>query len=112
MAEERNTLDVVPVINDGVVTIFNDDGLVTITCSRYKKAWQVKLFVSKKRKNEIKLDFDTNGSAVWKLIDGKRTVRQILAELEEVAQGQEQFPQRVGMFLQSLVQNDLIRVED
>lgn len=101
----------VPVVNDTIGTIFNDEGLITITYPRYKKNWQVRLLLPKGRKNEIKLDLDTNGSAVWKLIDGQRTVKEILSELEDFGRDQEQFTSRVMMFLQGLIQDDFIRME-
>lgn len=111
MPDSSNTLNKVPVVNPTVGTFIHDDGLVTISYPRYKKAWQVRFLLPKGRKNEIKLDFDQNGSAVWKLIDGKRTVRQILYELQETGEGQEQFNDRVVLFLQSLVQNDFVTCE-
>lgn len=110
MDNEKKALEQVPVVNESIGTVFNDNGLVTITYPRYKKQWQIKFLLPKKRENVVKLDFDENGSAVWKLIDGKRNVGQILDELQELAQGQEQFAARVMVFLQSLVQNDLIKI--
>ncbi|MDL2222710.1 PqqD family protein [Bacteroidales bacterium OttesenSCG-928-M11] len=107
----QDILKMVPAINENVGTIFNDDNLITITYPRYTKKWQIKFLLPKGRKNEIKLDFDANGSAVWRLIDGKRSVQDILSDLEEVAQGQDLFDDRVVVFLQSLIQNDFITVE-
>lgn len=105
---EKHTLEMVPIINNDIGTIFNSDETVTITYPRYKKAWQVKWLLPKGRKNEIKLDFDKNGSAVWKLIDGQRTVKEILSELKGFEKEEQQFEARTMMFLQSLVQNDFI----
>ncbi len=113
MAEEKdiNTLELVPVVNDTVGTIFLDNGLVTITYPRYTKKWQIKLLLPKGRENKIKLDFDDNGSAVWKLINGQRTVKEILDTLSDLGKDQEQFKSRVVMFLQSLIQNEFIRIK-
>lgn len=109
MSDDRNDiLKMVPVVNNHIGTIFNDNNLITITYPRYTKNWQIRFLLPKGRKNEIKLDFDANGSAVWKQIDGKRTVGEILSNLQEIASNQEQFSNRVIIFLQSLVQNDFI----
>ena len=112
MAEKQtiNWLDMVPVVKKNIGTKFNNEGLAAIVIPRFNKAWMVKLFLPKNKKNEINLQLDANGTAVWKEIDGTKTVRDIIRSLAEVGEGQEQFDNRVVLFIQNLYRNGFISV--
>lgn len=100
--------EMVLMVAPAVRTIFNEKGLATVVFPRYKNKWLVKLLVNEKRKNEILLDFDELGTAVWKLINGKRTVVDILQELQEIGKNQPQFEERTVKFLSGLYHNKLL----
>ena len=103
-----NWLDLVPMVKETIGTKFNDEGLASIVVPRFRKAWMVKLFLPKNKKNEINLQLDANGTAVWKEIDGTKKVRDIIKSLAEVGEGQEQFDDRVVLFIQNLYRSGFI----
>ena len=112
MAEKQtiNWLDMVPVVKETIGTKFNDEGLAAIIVLRFNKPWMAKLLLPKNKKNEINLQLDANGTAVWKEIDGTKTVRDIIRSLAEIGKRQEQFDDRVVLFIQNLYQSGFISV--
>ena len=108
---EQNWLDKVPVVKKSIGTIVHDNGLVSITIPRFKKEWMAKLFLSKNKKNEIRVDFEVNGTAVWLQIDGKKSVKEILAALDDVAQLEEDYNNRVILFLGNIYRSGFIDVK-
>ena len=113
MAQQSiNWLDLVPVVKESIGTRFNEEGLASIVIPRFKKVWMVKLFLPKNKTNEINLQMDSNGTAVWKVIDGTKTVRDIIKSLAETGVGekQEQFDNRVVLFIQELYRSGFISV--
>jgi hypothetical protein len=108
---EQDWLDLVPVVKNDIETIIHDDGLASITIPRFKKRWMVKLFLAKNKTNEIRVDFDVNGTAVWLQIDGKQSVRDILETLKEIAQTEKDYNNRVLLFLRNIYRNKFISVK-
>ncbi len=106
-----NWLDVVPVVKEKIGTIVHDDGLISILIPRFNQAWMAKLFLPKNKKNEIRVNFEANGTAVWKQIDGQKTVREILQSLAKTGEGQEKYNDRVILFLQNLYNSGFIVVK-
>ena len=106
-----NWLDLVPVVKETIGTKFNDEGLAFIVIPRFNKAWMAKVFLPKNKKNEINLHLDANGTAVWKEIDGTKRIRDIIESLAEIGEGQEQFDNRVVLFIQNLYRNGFISMK-
>ncbi len=105
---EQDWLDRVPVVKKSIRTIVHDDGLVSISIPRFKKEWIAKLFLPKNKTNEVRIDFDANGTAVWLQIDGKKSIRKILSELKEIAQYESDYNNRVILFLNNIYRSDFI----
>jgi hypothetical protein len=64
-----------------------------------------------RRSEHIRVKLDDLGSAVWKLIDGKRSVREIGEELKaQFGEGAEPLYERLTEFLKVLVRNKMIRL--
>ncbi len=105
-----NWLDLVPVVKETIGTKFNDEGLASVVIPRFNKLWMAKLFLSKHKKNEINLQLDANGTAVWKEMNGIKNVREIIESLATVGEGQEKFDDRVVLFVQNLYRNGFIRL--
>ncbi len=70
--------------------------------SRMLKAFRVKPTLT------VKLD--ALGSEVWQLLDGRRRVADVLAELRRRHPDEEDLPARLGKFLSTMVSNDLVRL--
>ena len=108
MKKEQNWLDLRPSIKTGILTEINEEGLAAVIIPRFNKAWMAKLFLPKNKKNEIRLQLDKHGTSVWTLINGENTVGDIINALLNVAQKEEQFEQRIILFLQNLYRNGFI----
>ena len=108
--KEQNWLDMKPAIKPGISTEINDEGLAAIVFPRFKKAWTAKLFLPKNRKNEIRLQLDKHGTSVWTLLNGENTVDDILNALSNVSKEEEQFEQRIILFLQNLYRSGFVIV--
>ena len=106
--KEQNWLDLKPSVKVGISTEINEEGLATIVIPRFNKAWMVKLFLPKNRKNEIRLQLDKHGTSVWTLINGENTAGDIINALSNVAQEEQQFEQRIILFLQNLYRSGFI----
>lgn len=105
---DNNWKEMVLMVAPTVRTIYNEEGIATIITPRYKNRLLIKLLVNDKRKNEIKLDLDKIGTEIWNLIDGKRTVLDILKDSEKVGKEELQFQERTLKFLVGLYQNKII----
>jgi len=110
MKKEQNWLDLKPKIKARISTEINEEGLAAIVIPRFNKAWMAKLFLPKNKKNEIRLQLDKHGTSVWTLINGENTVSDIIDALSNVAQEEEQFEQRIILFLQNLYRNGFLVV--
>ncbi len=108
---EQNWLDMVPVVKKSIGTIVHDDGLVSISFPRFKKEWMAKLFLSKNKSNEIKVDFDVNGTTVWLQIDGKKSIREILTALKDTAQLEKDYNNRVVLFLRNIYRSGFVELK-
>jgi len=108
--KEQNWLDMKPAIKPGISTEINEEGLAAIVFPRFKKAWMAKLFLPKNRKNEIRLQLDKHGTSVWTLINGENTVNDIFNALSDASKEEEQFEQRIILFLQNLYRSGFVLV--
>lgn len=109
--EEQNWLDLKPKIKPGISTGINEKGLASIIIPRFSKAWMAKLLLPKSKKNEIRLQLDKHGTSVWNLINGENSVKDILDTLSDTAKEEDQFNDRIILFLQSLYRNGFIIIE-
>jgi len=108
MQQENNWREMVPAVVATAGTIFHENGLASIVLPRYKNRWMIKLFVNEKRKNEIRLDLDELGTAVWQQINGENSVQNILNNLHEIGETEFQFEERVIQFLSNLYRDKII----
>jgi len=107
---EQDWLDKIPMVKKSIGTIVHDNGLVSITIPRFKKEWMARLFLPKNKSNEIHVDFEANGTAVWLQIDGKKSVKEILTALNEIAELEKDYNNRVVMFLGNIYRSGFIDV--
>jgi hypothetical protein len=86
-----------------------DDGLVVIYKPKFKNKFLAKHLLPRMKHPDYKIALDKNGSAVWKLIDGKRDALEI-AEMLEKELGADIQPvyERLGIFLRMLKNNKFI----
>ncbi len=104
-----NLLDVVPV-RSGQVTTEWEDGCVVLVFPRFKhmRVWHRLLPESLSPLLHVRLE--EHGTAVWNLIDGRRTVREIVELLDLHFHGEINYPSRVTAYLLQLHRDGFIRL--
>jgi len=85
------------------------DGRVTLRRRRYG-ALRAKVAAMAGVPAEFTVHLDGIGSAAWALIDGKRTVADIRAELQRTHPGEGDLGPRLGKFLGTMVSHDMVRL--
>lgn len=106
--EKINLLDVIPCIAEYVMTE-KEGGLSRIAFPRFKHRFMQKYMMPKRIAPYLHITFEEHGTAVWDLIDGKRTIREIIKMLEEHFNGEENYDRRVTMFLDQLERQGFIK---
>lgn len=101
-------LDVVPSRGDKISTEILEDGKVSLGIPRFKSGWMNKYFMPKRVSPEIKVPLDQYGSEVWKLIDGNRTIENIILEVQEVFPEEHKLDERVLTYLYRLKHDKLV----
>ena len=103
-------LDTIPVHAPHVWTEKADDGCLTIVYHRFPKVWLRKLF-GKWYSPQIHVPLESFGTEVWKLIDGKRTTEEVIHEVAMQHPDEENFPQRLAMYISKLHQDGFILLQ-
>ena len=103
-------LDTIPVHAPHVWTEKADDGCLTIVYHRFPNAWLRKLF-GKWYSQQIHVPLESFGTEVWQLIDGKRTTEEVIREVAMQHPDEENFPQRLAMYISKLHQDGFILLQ-
>jgi len=107
MSEKQNLFDLIPEIDERITTE-NEGELVVLTFPRFRSNFIQKYLVREKSKI-VRVRLDTNGTAVWRLIDGKRTVAKIAESLAEHFQHEENYEYRVAEFVSQLYRQGFVK---
>ncbi|MBM2813243.1 MAG: hypothetical protein HW421_5 [Ignavibacteria bacterium] len=102
-----NYLELVPYQRSQFET--KPDGLVDIIIPRFKSKFLQQMLLPKRKSPYLHANLDIVGSAVWLLIDGKKTVEEITLALEkQLVEKLEKPAERVVLFLTQLHRNNFI----
>lgn len=105
--DKISLLDVVPCKKEHIIT--EEEGeLSVIAFPRFKRAWIAKYLLPKGMSPYIRVRLEEHGTAVWKLIDGKRTVHEIISLLADHFEQQKNYEQRVTTFITQLRKDGFI----
>ena len=105
---KQNLFDLIPEISEHITTE-NEGGLSVITFPRFRNKFMQKYFVPKTKSAMIRVRLDEHGSAVWNLIDGKRTVEKIAEILADLFQQEENYEYRIASFVSQLYQQGFVK---
>ena len=72
-----NLLDTIPVCAGDVRTEWEGECAVLIL-PRFRKAWMQRWLLPKSLSPYVRMPLEEHGTAVWRLVDGQRTVREII----------------------------------
>ena len=105
--KNTNTLDLTPIrIHKDEVS---DDGMVTVFVPKFKNELAKKYIVPKLKSEDFKIKLDKLGSEVWKKMDGKNKVHEIIKQLaEKLGDDFKQPEERITKYLFQLYEQKLI----
>lgn len=107
MKDKINLLDVIPCRGEQILTE-NEGELSVIAFPRFKRAWMRNYLLPKGMSPYIRVRLEEHGTAVWNLIDGKRTVREIIELLSDHFGAEEDYESRITIFITQLRKDGFI----
>ena len=106
--QKQNLFDLIPRISERITTE-KEGQLSVITFPRFRSKWLLKLFVPKNKSPMIRIRLDEHGTAVWNLIDGQRTIKQIADALAEHFNHEENYEYRVAAYFSQLYRQGFVK---
>jgi len=106
--EKVNLFDVIPYISEHVTTE-KDGELSVIALPRFRNKFMQKFFVPKGKSPNLHIKLEEHGTAVWNLIDGQRTVKEITDLLAEHFNDEENYQYRITTYITQLFTNGFIK---
>lgn len=102
-------LDAVPVRCGHITTEWEGECAV-LAYPRFKYEWMRRFLLPKGMSPDIHVKMEEHGTAVWALIDGQRTVREIVALLAEHFEGEENYGSRVSTYVMQLQKDGFLQL--
>jgi hypothetical protein len=106
--EKINFFDLIPVISDHITTE-KEGELSVIAFPRFRSKFMQKYFVPKNKSAIIRIRMEEHGTAVWDLINGKRTVKEIADALAEHFNYEENHAYRIVVYLKQLQKQGFVK---
>ena len=108
MKEKFNLLDVIPYRAEHITTE-QEGNTVVLAFPRFRKEWARRLFLPKRMSPHIRVNLEEYGTAVWSLIDGNRTVGEIIEQMASHFSDDENYQQRVMSYIVQLQKDGFIK---
>lgn len=105
-----NLLDTVPVQCGHITTEWEGEYAI-LSFPRFKYDWMRRFLLPKSMSADIHVKLEEHGTAVWRLIDGNRTVQEIISLLTDHFQNEDNYPSRVTTYIMQLQKDGFIQVE-
>jgi hemerythrin len=105
---KQNLFDLIPYINEHIATE-NEGELSVITFPRFRGKFMMKFFVPRNKSPKIRIRLDEHGTAVWNLIDGRQTVKQISDALSDHFNHEENYEYRVAKYFAQLHKQGFVK---
>lgn len=101
----------VPVISCHITTEKEGEGeLSVIAFPRFRSKFMRKYFVSRNKPAVIRVRLEKHGTAVWDLIDGQRTVKEIAGDLAVHFDHEENYEYRVAAYMTQLQRQGFVKL--
>lgn len=107
--EKTNLLEVIPCRSEHI-TAEREGETIVLSFPRFKYPWMQRFLVPAGMSKELHVRLEEHGTAVWELIDGKRTVREIIEELAEHFQKEAGYESRVSAYLSQMQKDGFIKL--
>lgn len=105
-----NLLEVVPVRCGHITTEWEEDCAV-LSFPRFKYDWMRRFLLPKSMSPDIHVKLEEHGTAVWHLIDGQRTVQEIISLLAGHFRNEKNYPSRVTAYIMQLQKDGFIQLK-
>lgn len=102
-------LDAVPVRCGHITTEWEGECIV-LAYPRFKYQWMRRFLLPKGMSPDIHVTLEEHGTAVWNLIDGKHTVREIISQLSGHFGNEEHYESRVTAYVMQLRKDGFIQL--
>lgn len=102
-------LDAVPVRCGHITSEWEGESIV-LTYPRFKYDWMRRFLLPKGMSPDIRVTLEEHGTAVWNLIDGKRTVQEIISLLAEHFEGEANYALRITTYVMQLRKDGFIQL--
>lgn len=106
--EKINLLEVVPCRSEHITAELEGETVV-LSFPRFKYSWMQRFLVPKGMSKELHVHLEEHGTAVWELIDGKRTVGEIIEKLADHFQNEAGYESRVSTYLSQMQKDGFIK---
>ncbi len=107
MSEQINLLEVIP-YPDERISVVREGACIRLGIPRFKKEWMRRFLLPKGMSPFVHVTLEEHGTAVWELIDGHRTVGEIIGLLGDYFQHQEGYDARITAYITQLRKDNLI----
>ncbi|WP_300812036.1 PqqD family protein [uncultured Bacteroides sp.] len=104
-----NLLDAVPIRGAHITTMWEGECAV-LSYPRFKSDWIRRFLLPKSFPKDIRVTLEEHGTAVWSLIDGRRTVGEIVGLLAEHFRNEENYGHRVTAYILRLQKDGFVRL--
>jgi len=105
---KQNLFDLIPIISEHITTE-KEGELSVIAFPRFRSKFMQKYFVPKHKSAIIRIRLDEHGTAVWDLIDGKRTIKEIVETLAEHFHHEENYEYRITAYFSQLYKQGFVK---
>ena len=103
--EKTNLLEVIPCRSEHI-TAEREGETIVLSFPRFKYSGMQRFLVPKGMSKERRIYLEEHGTAVWELIDGKCTVREIIEKLADHEAGYES---RITIYLSQMQKDGFIK---
>ena len=108
--EKVNLLDIVPIQCGHITTEWEGEKAI-LAFPRFKYEWMRRFLLPKGMSPDIHVTLEEHGTAVWRLIDGRRTVQEIISLLAGHFRHEENYSYRVTAYIMQLQKDGFIRLQ-
>jgi len=106
--DKINLFDAIPFISEHITTE-KEGELSVIAFPRFRSNFMQKYFTLKSKSPLIRIRLEEHGTVVWDLIDGKRTVQDIVDLLADHFNHEENYEYRITIYIAQLQKQGFIK---
>lgn len=103
-----NLLEIVPCRSEHI-TAKKEGETIVLSFPRFKSVWMQRFLIPKGMSKELHVELEAHGTAVWELIDGERTVGEIIALLADRFPDDAAYDSRISAYLCQMQKDGFIK---